>query len=397
MEIPSAYQIIDYRKPDSFKKQTFGNYQKSDVLNAFQKSIINMGIDEACHWLVELLVSGHIEEIWQKFFFIMAKSINIANPLLPQYIYYRYSQYLNITSGDNYQHDLIMRTRNNQEIRNHLAEITAILTLSNKHSFDKVPKIKTDDFRVENFRFLLDAVEYKLVDDIVMTEDPSELKLVANEIAFRLKEKCSSFNKCNYWIHWLLEWEKMNAKQANKFQCGARQKNYIKPQFYHDFIWLIWDVIFQELNQRRSPYQKQITTQIKALYEMYCYQFSVSNKKKKINLILQAMLYLTMEINWNQPIISNYQIVLQASANINLLFTDYKKLEQSKSATQPLPYQLKSFNDFIIPLADDLPKKKKKSNPKKMGKSRNKDEFMDSDSKKKMEEAFRIQNKIFGL
>ena len=38
-----------------------------------------------------------------------------------------------------------------------------------------------------------------------------------------------------------------------------------------------------------------------------------------------------MEINWTTPIINNYPIVLQSSANINFLFLDYKKLEQSKA------------------------------------------------------------------
>jgi len=350
MEIPNQYQIIDYRKPEAFKKTTFGNYQKSDVLSAFQKSISNGNVDESCHWMTEMIVSSYVEELWLKLIVLASKTINIANPSLPQYLYYRYSQFINLINKPTYEGDYIIKTRNVQEIRNHLAEITAILSTSPKNIISKIPKIGKEEFRIDNFKAKLDAVEYKLVNHITILEDPSEVKVVANEIALRLKESFSSFDKCNYWLHWLLEWEKISSTKCGKFQCGYRPKTYIKPQFAHDFIWLIWDIIFQELSQRKSHNNDRCTTQIKALYELYCYQFSSSNKKKKILLILHAFLLLTMEINWATPIIHNYPIVLQSSANINYLFMDYKKIEQAKAINQELPYQINTYDNYIIPI-----------------------------------------------
>ena len=250
MEIPNEYQIMDYRKPDFFKKMTFGNYQKTDVLSAFQKSLNNGNIDEACHWMVELLVSGYIDEIWFKLLSTISKNINIANPSIPQYLYYRYSQYINLITKPTFEGDFIIKTRNVQEIRNHLAEIIAIICVSSKNNISKTPKITTEEFRVDNFKSQLDAIEYKLVDRIILPEDPPEVKMVCNEIAYRLRESYSSFTRCNYWLYWLLESEKISSKKCGKFQCGYRAKNYIKPQYAHDFIWIIWDVIFQEVNQR---------------------------------------------------------------------------------------------------------------------------------------------------
>lgn len=403
MEIPNEYQIFDYRKSEAFKKMTFGNYQKCDVLSAFQKSLNNGNIDETCHWMVELLVSGYIDEIWYKLLSIASKNINIANPSLPQYLYYRYSQYINLINKPTFEGDFLIKTRNVQEIRNHLAEIIAIIAVSSKNSINKTIKITTEEFRVDNFKAQLDAIEYKLVIPIILQEDPSEVKMVANEIAYRLKESYSSFTRCNYWLHWLLEWEKICSKKCGKFQCGYRGKNYIKPQFAHDFIWLVWDVIFQEVNNRKSYNNNKTQNQIRALYELYCYQFSASNKKKKIFLVIHAFLLLTMEVNWTTPIINNYPVVLQSSANINYLFLDYKKLEQSKAINQELPYQLNSFDNYIIPLNNKINQNgitndiqnDKKQKRKKIRKGKN--IILDNESLRKLEYSNRIQNQLMNI
>jgi replication-associated recombination protein RarA len=59
-DIPEEYYIYDYRKLSDFKKITYSGYQKTDVLSALQKSIIDNKVEEACHWCTEMLVSGHV-------------------------------------------------------------------------------------------------------------------------------------------------------------------------------------------------------------------------------------------------------------------------------------------------------------------------------------------------
>ena len=55
-----------------------------------------------------------------------------------------------------------------------------------------------------------------------------------------------NINKALYWLNWILEWEKVNIKKGDGFNCAARNRKHVKPQYYHDVIWLVWDVIFQE-------------------------------------------------------------------------------------------------------------------------------------------------------
>lgn len=127
---------------------------------------------------------------------------------------------------------------------------------------------------------------------------------------------------------------------------------------------------------------------------MYCYQFSISNKKKKIFMILHAFLLLTMEVNWSVPIINNYPMVLQSSVNINLLFNDYKKIEQSKTINQELPYQFNTYDNYLVPINTNNKPTKSKENTQ--GK-KNKKYGSSEESLRKLELASRIQDKIYNM
>ena len=74
-DIPDKYYINDFRRITDFKKNTFNGYQKSDVLTALQKSILEQKLEEACHWAVEMLVSGHLMECWDRLILINSKLI----------------------------------------------------------------------------------------------------------------------------------------------------------------------------------------------------------------------------------------------------------------------------------------------------------------------------------
>ncbi len=72
-DIPEEYYIHDYRKLSDFKKITYSGYQKSDVLSALQKSIMDQKVEEACHWAGELFLSAHFMECWDRLIIINSK------------------------------------------------------------------------------------------------------------------------------------------------------------------------------------------------------------------------------------------------------------------------------------------------------------------------------------
>ena len=151
-DIPDNYYITDFRKLSDFKKKTFSGYQKTDVLSALQKSILEQKLEEACHWAVEMLVSGHLMECWDRLILINSKLINHANPNLPFYIWIRFSQAIQLIQEPRYQGEKILQTRNSQECRNHLTDVVSLMTLSPKN---KLKSLKTEIKKTYNCTYLL--------------------------------------------------------------------------------------------------------------------------------------------------------------------------------------------------------------------------------------------------
>lgn len=367
MEIPDAYSINDYRNVDVFKTETYSKYKKTDVITALQKALITGNFEESCHWSMELLISGQVSEVWLKLINVLAKNINISNPYLPAFFYSRYNRFIHINrvySEDNTN----LEIRNNQMVRNLLAEVITLISLSDKKAINTQHKITSNDFHIDFFKSQLVFSDNNIVDDMIKDDDPPEIRLVANELAFALQTL--NYNKCSYWVNWLFEWEKANSKHSNKFQCAIREKKYIKPQFCSDFVWIIWDILFNEVNAR--PDSKLLYSQIEALYEMYCFEFSPTNKRKKMNLIFAACAFLTAKVEWNIPVTKHYPVVVQAAANINLIFISFKKLEKTNASTASFPVHIKTYNNYIIPLEEDVSINNVANNPVNIMKKKNK-------------------------
>ena len=56
--IPNEYIIFDNRSTKEFSKVSFSKYMTKDVLQAFNKSLLECKIEASIHWAVELVVSG---------------------------------------------------------------------------------------------------------------------------------------------------------------------------------------------------------------------------------------------------------------------------------------------------------------------------------------------------
>lgn len=366
-DIPDIYYIHDYRKLSEFKKKTFNDYQKSDVLNALQKSIIDNKLEEACHWGAELLVSGHILDCWDRLILINSKLINLANPNLPFYLWSRFVQEIQLTLNPKFHGDKILDIRNSQESRNHLTDIITILTLSSKNKISSLPKISTEDFRLDNFEAKLEAKNTYLIEKIIKSEDPSEINVVINEFAFQVTLRIGNINKALYWFNWILEWEKLNLKKTKSFNCGLRKRKYVKPQYYHDIIWLIWDVIFQEASIRGSNHES-MNSQLIGLFKLYRYGFSSASKKRKISLVVHAIEILCLEpqIKWMTMIIVQPKTLIQATANTNFLYLEYKKLNKSTYQKKEEGLQVLTRNNYLVSNQKTTPKTPKTTSKESM-------------------------------
>ena len=305
--IPEEYRIVDTRSIKQFTKQTFSGYATKDVVQALTKSLNNCKIEEAINWSIELLCSGGIEKIWEKIYAICLKNININNPKLPNILYKRYSKYIalrikNINAGGS---DLTLR--NNQIVRNIIAELCVIICNSTKLKAISTSKISEKDFDSNFITTKLTAVNPNICKDKIKYGDPKELFIPVNEFNYCLQTR--KWELCVYWLSWILEWEKRNTKKDKYYICGYRKVDGVEDKHHTDIVWLIWDIILKETQSLRS---EQASIQIFSLFKLYKFDFKPNKKNKRVGFILYAIKYFTEVYNFNNEIIPNYHLLIQA-------------------------------------------------------------------------------------
>ncbi len=315
------YKIIDTRT--DFSKSTFSGYKKRDVYNVLYKSMDTKKVENSCHWITECICSSYIEESWNNLLLYGFKTVNINNPTLPNFLYKQNMIFYNIY--DSMEKNGVYNLKNNQIIRNLFFSIVTILTLSSKTKrYDKYPRFKPMDFDFDTIQKRLTANVNLLPSDFIRFEEPEELKIIMNEIYFHLKNKIGGYEKSLYWILWILEWEKRNIKANNSWKIDCRDVD-VKAKFTADLIWIVWNVILLEANNRNMFIKRQI----KSLYELYKFQFNLRKRNKRLPYIIQCVCYLTHTINETIPLISDKLIYIQTGINNNTMFQSKKINEKN--------------------------------------------------------------------
>ena len=96
-------------------------------------------------------------------------------------------------------------------------------------------------------------------------------------------------------------------------------------------MWIIWEVIILETSNRSLFIKRQI----KALYELYIYQFTSRKRIKRISYIVQSICYLTHTIDENIPLISDKIILIQIQCGNNLMYKS-KKIHEKKEIVKDI-------------------------------------------------------------
>ena len=113
-------------------------------------------------------------------------NINIYNPKMPEFLYNRHLKWCKIVDNPKFTKDNILLLRNHPEIRLLLCEMTTLITLSKKRKLPQLPRIKKEEFLIDNFRAKLEAKDNNLIEKILIDGDPSEIKIAVNEMAHHL-------------------------------------------------------------------------------------------------------------------------------------------------------------------------------------------------------------------
>lgn len=318
MNVPIEYSIVDNRTAKEFTQMTFTGYKKIDVIKQFEKSIMENNLESACHWLVELHISGRMDNIWQIYFEILSKDIHINNPHLTSWMWLKFKKYCLLiqTFNKGYEYEC----RNNQEIRNLLIDILVMLTFSTKcNKFNKKVKIGEKDFIQQNYLVKLKHKSSLKINNLITENIDHELKLGLNEIINLIHY--GNIKDIIYWYNWLEKLEKLKKKNKIELVVPNTLLKYVSPKLQNHWVWIIWKYIFSEIPDN------QVNNEINALYHIYLHKYSNTTRNKKQYILYHAITLLNDDINWKIPLIRDYKYRVQACCNINQL---YKLKKQDK-------------------------------------------------------------------
>lgn len=321
----NSAEINDIRPPAAFKGISFSKYKKADVKNEFVANLLNGKVEPACHWAAELVCAGHFLELWENIFFYCSKHIHVGNPKLVCYLEKRFDIFKTLMNEGHFTAPIELR--NNQTIRNLFAEIVSVLCLSNKkHSFEIIKINKETEFDMTQMTERLKAPSVDFIKPIFMEEDPKEIFIPMNEFAFNIsKQKKNTVFAC-YWIEWILEFETICKKRNTKCFCARRPFVTVDPKVSRDLVWIVWDTLFYYARELQNPF---IEKTIKSLFTLFCMQYTNACCKKRREMLYFAVSLCTEPYDANVELVSNKRTVELAINNINNIYSQIKKNEES--------------------------------------------------------------------
>lgn len=332
-------EINDIRSSGDFKGISFSNFKKTDVKKELLNSLINSKIEPACYWSAELICAGHYGDLWETILHFYSKYIHLGNPKICIYLELRINHFKDIIN--NGYRDNELRMRNNDKIRRLFCEVMCVLCdAKRKHSFDNI-KIKKDDFDMTQMTDRFKASSRKFADEIFLQEDPKELFIAMNELAYNIDESVKNNITACYWMEWIMEFEAICKQKHEKILCERRNFVPVDSKFQMDVIWMIWDLFIQE-SKKRSKIVNKI---MEAMLHLFTLKYTTGCYKKRKNILYFATSLLCENINTEEEIIrkSQQEIVTNIIKKVDMVYKQIKKNEISPG-TEYLFKDIKASN-----------------------------------------------------
>ena len=318
-------EINDIREIADFKQITFSGYQKSKVKLELIKNISNNKIEPSCYWSIELICSGNYLDLWEIIILICSKYIHIGNPKLIIYLELRYKNFKEIIENGYIDNEL--RLRNNIKIRKLFAEIICILCLSPKKHIVQIIKIDPIEFDITLLTDKLKADKINYCENFFKNNDPKQLFIPMNEFTYQLYKK--DIISATYWLEWILQFDKICKSNKINLICETRSNYNVPFEGQKDVIWLIWDAIYNEIENQPINTQKILKKIINSLSNLFTLKYTTACKYRRKNILYFAINLLTEHINYNIPINLNLEYTNQIINKINTLYKDIKLNEIS--------------------------------------------------------------------
>jgi hypothetical protein len=196
--------------------------------------------------------------------------------------------------------DQELRLRNSEKMRKLFCEIMCVLCEARKsHCYAEV-KVKKADFDLTHMTERFKAPTVKYVEDIFLKDDPKELFVAANELAYNLSEGKNCVSAC-YWMEWIIEFESICKQRKEKFKCERRVFANVDPKCQMDIIWIIWDIFLNESKKQSNFVQRIISSAL----NLFCLRYRTGCHKKRRLLMYFIIGVLTEPFSLEEEIVKD--------------------------------------------------------------------------------------------
>jgi len=321
----SESEINDIRLINEFKGITFSNFKKTDVKKELLNNLIKSKIEPVCYWSAELICSGNYSDLWDVILLFYSKYIHLGNPKIAIYLELRINNFKEIVNNGYVNGEL--RMRNNEKVRKLFCEVLCVLCdAKRRHTFDDI-KLKKEDFDMSQLKERLHAPNVDYGKQIFKDEDPNELLIAVNELAYNVSQTGKNAINACYWIEWISEYENICKSKKEKCKCERRQMP-VDSKYQMDIIWMIWDVLINEANKKSKLIQKIIN----AILNLFSLRYTTGcHKKRKYLIYFVVSLLCENNSALDEDIIRAKQkeTISNVIKNINMVYAQIKQNEVS--------------------------------------------------------------------
>ena len=198
------------------------------------------------------------------------------------------------------------------------------------------------------------------INDLIFNTTTSEMKLALNEIANNLSLKSGTYENCIYWYLWLEKTENLKKNNNTIIFNNNNNNNNNENKYFDHWIFILWKILNNISDE--CVVEKNNLIYIKKIYNEYSKDFKLSQINNKKYYIFIVFYVIKNNVNWNINIFQNEYLIIQTNANINIMYENIIKNNESNLSEDDKKILYKNYNNAINNHINYMPKKIKNTN-----------------------------------